>query len=42
MKNKDIPRRNYKHIEFILRMEMNKLEQLKMANVSNINKTNKN
>ena len=36
-KHKGIKRTNFTYIEFVLRMEMNKLMMLKEANISNIN-----
>lgn len=35
-KHRSIPRRNYQHIEFVLRQESNKLQMLKNANISSI------
>ena len=35
-KHRKIPRTNFSYIEFVLRMEANKLQMLKEASVSNI------
>lgn len=35
-KHRDIPRRKYNYIEFVLRTEINKLEMLRQSNVSSI------
>ena len=34
--HRDIPRRKYNYIEFILRTEINKLEMLRTANISSV------